>query len=144
MVGTIVTASVLAASAAGDNPDALRVGAYALATIVVFWIAHGWARSLGARSVGDPRHRLAHGLRHELPVLESVVPPLLALGIASAAGDSDENAITIAAWVCVGELGFFGGEVAHAEGASAPRIALTAAACASLGATMIALKAIVK
>jgi hypothetical protein len=76
-------------------------------------------------------------------VLESVIPPIAALTIAAILGESDETAITIAAWVCVGELGLFGAGIARREGASLPRVALTAAGCAALGLTMILLKAVV-
>ena len=51
--------------------------------------------------------------------------------------------ITIATWVCVAELGLFGGGIARREGASPARIALTGAGCAALGLAMIVLKAFV-
>lgn len=143
VIGTIVAAGVLTVSAAEDEPLALEAGVYTVATVLVFWLAHGWAQSLGRRVAGDPDQGLIDGLRHELPVLESVVPPVVALAIAAALGESDETAITIAVWVCVGELGVFGGGIAQQEGASRPRIALTAAGCASLGLMMILLKAVV-
>lgn len=143
VIGTIVAAGVLAVSAADEQPDAFDAGLYTLFTVIVFWLAHGWAHSLGRRVAGDDDHGTFSGLRHELPVLESVVPPLVALAIASALGDTDENAITIAAWVCVAELGLFGAGIAWREGASPLRVATTAAGCAALGLTMIALKAVV-
>lgn len=143
VIGTIVAAGVLAVSAADEQPDAVDAGIYAFATVFVFWLAHGWAHSLGRRSAGDPDHGAVAGLRHELPVLESVGPPLAALAIATGLGDSDENAITIATWVCVAELGLFGAGIARQEGAAPLRVAATAASCAALGMTMIALKAFV-
>ena len=142
VVGTIVAAGVLAVSAAEDEPNALEAGIYMVATVFVFWLAHGWARSLGQRVLGADSGLLA-GLRHELPVLESAAPPALALAIAAALGESDENAITIAAWVCVAELGLFGAGIARQERASPGRIALTGAGCAALGLMMILLKALV-
>ena len=141
--GTIVVAGVLAAVGAGDEPDALEVGLYALATVVVFWLAHGWAHALGLRAAGQPEHDLLHGLRHQLPVLESVIPPLAALAIAQVLGANDDDAISVAIWVCVGELALVGAGVARREGAPPHRIAVSAAGCAALGLTMVALKAIV-
>ncbi len=143
VIGTIVAAGVLAVSAADEQPDAFDAGVYMVATVFVFWLAHGWAHGLGRRDAGDRGSGTIAGLRYELPVLESVLPPLAALALASALGDTDENAITIAAWVCVAELGLFGAGIARREGASPLRMASTAAGCAALGATMIALKAIV-
>lgn len=143
VIGTIVTAGVLTVSSADEQPDALGTAVYVLATVFVFWLAHGWAHSLGRRVAGDRDRGLLAGLRHELPVLQSVVPPLVALGIASALGDSDENAITIAAWACVAELGIFGAGIAWREGAPPLRIASTGAGCAALGLAIIALKTVV-
>jgi hypothetical protein len=142
-VGTIVAAGVLTVSGAEEHPVVLETGVYTVATVSVFWLAHGWAQSLGRRAAGVPNRRLVDGLRHELPVLESVIPPIVALTIAAILGESDATAITIAAWVCVGELGLFGALVARRERASSLRIALTAVGCAALGLTMILLKAVV-
>ena len=50
--GTIVVAGVLAATEYDDDPEVLETGAYALATVVVFWLAHAWAQTLGRRLVG--------------------------------------------------------------------------------------------
>jgi hypothetical protein len=141
--GTILTAGVLAVSAADEDPNAFDAGLYALATVVVFWLAHGWAHSLGRRAAEHPEHRLAHGLVDQLPVLESVVPPLVAIGIARLLGVDHEGAITWGAWVCVAELGLLGAAVAHRERRPPLRIASTAAGCAALGLLMIVLKAIV-
>ena len=143
IVGTIVAAGVLAVSGAGEQPDAFEAGLYMVATVFVFWLAHGWAHGLGRREAGHVEHGMRIGLRHELPVLESVVPPGLALAIASALGATDESAITIATWACVAELGLVGAGIARREGESALRVASTAAGCAALGAAMIALKAFV-
>jgi hypothetical protein len=141
--GTIVAASVLAISGASNEHDALAAGAYLLATVVVFWLAHGWAHALGFRAAGRQDHGLLVGLRDQLPVLESVVPPLAALAIARILGATHEDAISIAIWVCVGELALLGAGVARREGAPPHRVAITAAGCASLGLTMVALKAVV-
>lgn len=141
--GTVVAAGVLAVSGAGNELDALDAGVYALATVIVFWLAHGWAHALGLRAAGRSDHGLLDGLRHQLPVLESVVPPLAALALARILGATAENAISVAIWVCVGELALFGAGVARREGAPPHRIAMTAAGCAALGLTMVVLKAVV-
>jgi hypothetical protein len=143
VVGTIVAAGVLTASAADEHPQAFDVALYMLATVFVLWLAHGWAHGLGRRAAGASEHGLRMGLRHELPVLESAAVPLVALALASAAGDTDENAIMIAAWACVAELAVFGAGIARREGLSAVRIAMTAAGCAALGVAMIAMKSFV-
>jgi hypothetical protein len=141
--GTIVAAGVLAVSAADPDPNAYEAGLYALATVVVFWLAHGWAHALGLRAAGRRDRHLVRGLVHELPVLRAVVPPLVALAGARLLGAGHESAITIAAWVCVAELGALGAGVAIRERESVLGVALTALGCAALGLAMILLKAIV-
>ena len=142
--GTIVAASVLAVS--GGVDDALSpvdAALYVLATVVVFWIAHGWGHALGFRAAGHPDHAFFKCLREQLPIVEAAGPPLLALAVAGAVGASDETAINIAMAVCVGQLGLLGVGVARREGQPPHRVAMTAAGCAALGLVMVALKAIV-
>ena len=141
--GTIVAASVLAVAGADSQFATVAAGAYVLATVVVFWLAHGWAHSLGMRAAGQPRSGLLDGLRDQFPVLEAVGPPLAALGIADLLGATTDTAITFAIWVCVAALTLLGAGVAHREGSSPPRIVLTAAGCGALGVAMVALKAVV-
>ena len=141
--GTIVAAGVLTVAAAEPNPNAFDAAWYALATVTVFWLAHGWAHGLGMRAARRRDRHLIRGLIHELPVLRAVVPPLVALMLARLFGAEHGNAITLAAWVCVAELGLLGAGVAIREGEPASGILLTTLGCAALGAAMIGLKAIV-
>jgi hypothetical protein len=143
VVGTVVAAGVLAASAADDDPQVLDIAIYMFSTVFVLWLAHGWAHGLGRRAAGAKDHGLWVGVRHELPVLRAVIVPLLALAVASAAGASDSNAITFAAWACVLELGIFGAGIARREGLPMLRVGTTAAGCAALGVAMIGLKSFV-
>ena len=142
--GTIVGASVLAVSGGVTSSlAAVEAGLYVLATVVVFWIAHGWGHALGYRAAGLPEHGFFKCLRDQLPIVESVIPPLVALGLASAVGASADTAIDVAIWVCVGQLGLLGVGVARREGLPPHRVVTTALGCAALGLVMVALKAIV-
>lgn len=140
--GTVVGAGVLAVSA-GDEADALKAGAYVLATVAVLWLADGWAHALGLRAAGAPEQGLLAGLRRQRSVIASVVAPLAALALARIVGATDESAIDVALWVCVGELAFFGAAVARREGAPPHRVVMTALGCAALGLTIVVLKALV-
>jgi hypothetical protein len=142
--GTIVSASVLAVSGGVSSTlEAAEAGLYVLATVVVFWIAHGWGHALGFRAAGMPEHGFFKCLRDQLPILESVIPPLVAMGLAEAFGASADAAIDFAIWVCVGQLGLLGVGVARREGLPPHRVLTTALGCAGLGLVMVALKAIV-
>jgi hypothetical protein len=143
--GTIVVAGVLAASGYDDVPDALETGAYALATVVVFWLAHAWAQMMGRRIVGvGPSGRaLRHSLARDWPLVQSALPPLAAMALSKLFGASDATAINIAFWVCVASLGVWGAVVARREGASSAGTVMSTAGCALLGLTLVALKEIV-
>jgi hypothetical protein len=143
VVGTVVAAGVLAASAADEHPDPLHAGLYMAATVFVLWLAHGWARGLGLRMVGATKTGLLAGLRYELPVLQAIIAPGAALGVAAALGDGAEGSIMVAAWVCAIELGLLGAGIALAERRALLRVLGTGLACAALGVAMIALKALV-
>lgn len=142
--GTIVGASVLAVSGGTDDALApIETGLYVLATVVVFWFAHAWGHRLGARAAGLADHGFIRCLEDQLPIVEAVIAPMAALLLAGAAGASDDDAIDVAIWVCVGQLALLGVAVGRREGQPPHRIALTAAGCAALGIVMVALKAIV-
>jgi hypothetical protein len=142
--GTIVGASVLAVSGGVDDAlTPIEASVYVLATVVVFWVAHAWGHLLGFRAAGVEGHGVRECLRDQVPIVEAAVAPVAALLIAGAAGASDDDAITIAIWICVGQLALLGVGVGRREGQPPHRIALTAAGCAALGVVMVALKAIV-
>jgi hypothetical protein len=143
--GTIVVAGVLAAAEYDDKPDVLETGAYALATVVVFWLAHAWAQTLGRRLVGvGPSGRtLRHSLARDWPLVQSAAPPLAAMALAALVGASDETAIDIAFWVCVASLTAWGAVVARREEASIARTITTAAGCGALGLVLVLLKEVV-
>lgn len=141
--GTIAIAGVLAVAAVDDKLTALQAGAYALGTLVVFWLAHGWAHALGMRDAGLTGYDLLRGVRDELPVLAAGIPPLTVLLVSAILEFDVVDAITAAAWVCVGQLALLGAGIARRERASPARILLTAVGCGSLGFVMILLKTLV-
>ena len=143
--GTIVVAGVLAASEYDDQPEAFDTGTYALATVMVFWVAHAWAQTLGRRIVGvGPSGRaLRHSLARDWPLVQSALPPLAAMALAGVFGASDQTAIDIGFWVCVASLGVWGGITARREDASPARTVMTALGCAALGLLLVLLKELV-
>jgi protein-S-isoprenylcysteine O-methyltransferase Ste14 len=144
--GTIVAAGVLAVSsaAADDGSDALETAVYMVATVVVLWLAHAWAHTLGDRAVSEHEAReLRQVLVHDLPLALSVLPALAALALASLFGASDERAIDAAIWVCAIVLGAAGAGIARREGASTLNVIGSAAGTAALGMVLVVLKAVV-
>jgi hypothetical protein len=142
--GTVVVAGVLAATTHDASPSAIDAGIYALATVVVFWLGHAWARSLGQRVVRGSSRNLGavEFLVEDWPLVQSAFPPFAAIAIARLLGASHETAIDVGIWTCVALLAGWGAVVAKREGASSLGIALRAAGCALLGMVLVGLKAL--
>jgi hypothetical protein len=143
--GTIAVAGVLAATEYEEQPEALDTGVYALSTVVVLWVAHAWAQTVGRRLVGGGplRHALRHSLGRDWPLVQSALPPLAAMALGGLLGASDQTAINIGFWVCVASLGAWGAIVAHREHASPLRTVTAALGCAMLGLLLVVLKELV-
>lgn len=143
--GTIVVAGVLAASDYDEQPEAFDTGVYALCTVLVLWVAHAWAQTLGRRFVGGGglRHALRHSLRRDWPLVQTALPPLGATALARLFGASDETAISIGFWVCLASLGAWGAIIAHRERATTARTVGAALMSAMLGLALVVLKELV-
>ena len=143
--GTIVVAGVLGASDYDEQPEALDTGLYAVSTVLVLWVAHSWAQTLGRRLVGGGGlgTALRHSLGRDWPLVQSVLPPLGAMALARVLGASDETAITIGFWVCVAALCTWGAAIARRERASAGRTVGAALLSGVLGLLLVALKELV-
>jgi hypothetical protein len=143
--GTIVVAGVLGASEYDKQPEALDTGLYAVSTVIVLWVAHSWAQTLGRRLVGGGGlgKALRHSLGRDWPLVQSVLPPLGAMALAGLFGASDETAISIGFWVCLAALCAWGAAIAHRERASAGRTVGAALGSGLLGLLLVALKELV-
>lgn len=141
--GTIVVAGLLAATGPDDDPEIWPTALWVLVTVVVFWLAHAWARSMSLRVTGLPPGRLTTALKHHWPLVQAAFPPLAVMLIASLLGADDETAILLAAWSCVLLLAGWGLAVGRQEHESVVRIALTSLGCAAFGALMVVLKIVV-
>ncbi|HET6811237.1 MAG TPA: hypothetical protein VFH50_09530 [Acidimicrobiales bacterium] len=93
--GTIATGALLAAEA--SRRETLEEAAASVAlTLALFWLAHGYAHSLGERlgsGEGWSLGRLVSSLRHEVAILRGSVIPLVVLLLARAAGASTSGAV---------------------------------------------------
>jgi hypothetical protein len=141
--GTIVVAGVLASSSLDDHPSAGATAIYAFATVLVVWLAEGWAHHLGHRAVGSSRRGgFSASLRRGWPLAQSALAPLAALAVGRLLGASEETAISIGVWTCVGLLVTWGATIEFRGQAPFARVIGSGAACGLLGLVMIALKAV--
>lgn len=140
--GTIVVAGVLAATSPDDDPEVVDTAVYALATIVVFWLAHAWAHSIAHRAAGTSHaaRRLRQSLVQSWPLVQSAFPPIVVMMVATALGADDEAAILFATCSCVVLLAGWGYIAGRQEGHSLARALLTSAGCAALGLILVGLK----
>jgi hypothetical protein len=126
--GTIVAASVLAASAGN-----LSIGATCLAvivTLVVYWLAETYAASVAARAVAAPDRFGAYARQHarrSWRMVTASYAPLAALLLAAALGADVTGAILSALGLSTVTLAVLGWVAAGRAGISGlPRVAMAA------------------
>jgi hypothetical protein len=143
--GTVVVAGLLAATGPDDDPEVWPTALWVVVTVVVFWLAHSWARTMARRATGlaDRRREMRQSLARHWPVVQSAFPPIVVMLLARALGASDETAILLAACSCILLLAGWGVVVGRQEHESTPRVVATAAGCALLGALMVLLKVVI-
>ena len=144
--GTIVAAGVLVAAGdpgGGAAVDVVDAGVYALATTVVFWLAHGLSLTLARRAAGHPEASPRLALAREWPMVAATGPLLAIMAAATIVGADDQLAISAAIWGSVAVLGLLGLTIARREEASGVQTALTVLRCAALGGLLVLLKVLV-
>lgn len=142
--GTIACGALLAAEATRRETLEEAAGSVAL-TLALFWLAHGYAHSLGHRlesGAGWSLGRLAGSLRHEVTILRGSLVPLLVLLLARAAGTSTSTAVSTAL-VSAAVLLFLLELIAGVRSRqSAPRVALQVLIGAVLAIGLLGLKVV--
>ena len=142
--GTLASGALLAAEATRRETLEEAAGAVAL-TLALFWLAHGYARSVGQRLESGEEWspaRLAASLRHEVTILRGSILPLVVLLMARAAGASTHAAVT-AALVSASVLLFLLELIAGVRtGQSPPRVVLQTLIGAVLGLGILVLKVV--
>jgi hypothetical protein len=143
--GTVVVAGLLAATGPDDDPEVWPTALWVVVTVVVFWLAHSWARTMARRATGlaDRRREMRESLARHWPLVQSAFPPIVVMLVARLLGASDETAILIATCSCIVLLAGWGVVVGRQEHESPRRVVGTAAGCALLGALMVLLKVVI-
>jgi membrane protease YdiL (CAAX protease family) len=143
--GTILVSSVIVGLGHTSLTAGWMIAAVAV-TALVFALAHAWSLAL-ARSADDrqalrPSHVL-DGVRHEWPMVEAVVPALIALTLAALGIYSVRTGLW-AAIIANTALLFVWGAILRHRAAGTPSQALAAGlTTALLGLVLVALKAFV-
>ena len=144
--GLILATSVIAVSREYDASNAGIVGVTVLVTGVVFWLAHVYARLL-ATSVTQrrkpTRSELREVLRHDWPLVEATIPPVLILALGALDVVPDNAAILVAMLAALVELGAAGAYAARMGGAGLGGAVVSAAIAVTLGSAVVLLKVLV-
>jgi hypothetical protein len=94
--GSLLAASVVVGAAAGGHYDLspFRLAVLLLATGLVFWLAHAYARLVGDRlhHAAADRREIRRVARHEWPLFQTAVGPAAAALLFGLVGASDQAA----------------------------------------------------
>lgn len=152
--GTVLTAGLIAAQDP-DHSSAREIVFAVATTVVVFWLAHGYAHAVGHRVRPDAGPCVGRGfdpgagrgwvgvrwaLAENWPMVRAAFPPLAALAIAHAAGASVDHAQEAALWTSLVLLCAWGLFAGHTGGLRRWRLAAYTAGIALLGLVLIGLE----
>src|SRR5579884_1033406 len=102
--GTIVAAGTLLGAAEATH-NVLEMAGTAVATVLIYWVAHAYAEVLGRpRPMSSFWAESRHELMAESTMMTACILPVAALLVASALGATFELATSIALWFAVGTL----------------------------------------
>jgi hypothetical protein len=140
--GSLLAASVVVGQAPlQESVPPVELAVILLATGAVFWLVHVYSRTLGHYVIDGRfhRHRLAHVMREESPIILAAIPPAVAALVVGAVADA-----SAAAWWAffVAIAGQVAWAIVAARAAGQPPIGvfLAAAVNLGLGLVLVALK----
>jgi hypothetical protein len=99
--GSLLAGSVVVGAGAGGTSELspLKLAGLLLATGLVFWLAHGYARLVGdqLRHAALGRQEIRHVARHEWPLFQTALPPAATAAVFGLLGASN----SAAAWAAL-------------------------------------------
>ncbi|MDH4161024.1 MAG: hypothetical protein OEV62_12255 [Actinomycetota bacterium] len=143
--GTILATAVVVA-ASGYHAGGASLAVIVAVTSLVFWLAHVYSESIGARMVLEhslSRHQVLEVARGEWPMLQSSVPVLIPLVLAWMGVFSQETGAWLAVVVGVGALFTYGWLIGRRENLGRWRTLLSAFVTGSFGLVVLVLKVVV-
>jgi hypothetical protein len=139
--GTIVSASVIAATA--KHSSTARIAVATFVTVLVYWLAEGYAHFLAARLVrgSRPSHLQPRVfVRHRSAMVSASYAPLAVLILSALAGAGPSTAATLALAFATGFLVVMGWSAAQRTGVRGLALIGAAAVSGLFGAALIVLK----
>jgi hypothetical protein len=147
--GSMLAASVVVGvglGAEGHAPAPVRLAGLLVATGVVFWVAHAYARLVGDRihRTAISRAEVVRILRLEWPLLQATFPPAAVAVVLGILGATNATAAWTALLVAIGGQIGWATVAAHQAGASRSLMFLTAVVNLALGSVIVLLKAMLQ
>jgi len=143
--GSLLAGSVVVGAGAGGDYDLspLRLAALLIATGLVFWLAHAYARLVGDQVYySAPKwQQIRWVARHEWPLLQTTLPPVAAALLFGLLGASNLAAGWAALTVAIIEQVGWAAFTTARTGASRPLVLVTALIYLVLGVLIVMLKA---
>ena len=141
--GAIITAAIIAA---GSGLPTAALAVSVLVTLVVYWLAEGYAELLGEQATGGKLPtwaRIRGTLAGTWPMVSASYLPLVALLLARVAGATPLTAANTGLVVAIVMLTVHGWLAGRSAQLSGPQLAAATAVAALLGIAMIVLKDLV-
>jgi hypothetical protein len=145
--GSILAGAAVAIATGAIAKTTGQVLLYPTLTMVLVWLAHGYAAFVGhggRMDLDGTARRIVHAFRAELPVLESATPTLAAIAIVWALGASVDTAGYVGLATTIGTMVAAATYAARASGAGASGTVLAALGAFIIGAALIAAKVVLK
>ncbi len=140
--GSLLAASVIVGQAPlQESVPSVELAIILLATGLVFWLIHVYSRSLGHYVIDGRfhRHRLAHNMREESPIILAAIPPAVAALLVGAIGNASRAAWWAFFVALAGQL-VWAVVAAREAGQTRIGIVVTVLVNLALGLVMVALK----
>jgi positive regulator of sigma E activity len=144
--GTILVTALVAGLSEDEDYDAAEILVSVVATAIVFWLAHVYARALADRLGGDrrpAREITRSALAAEWPLMQSAALPCAALLLGVAGVWSRNVAVTVAISLGVASLFAFGFLFARRLHRGLGGAVVTGAVNALAGVTIVVLKILI-
>jgi uncharacterized membrane protein len=144
--GAVVVMGTITAGSAGRTTSAWKLGIVTSATVVVFWVAHVYAHSLGEsleRERTVTRRELADVARRESSILLAAVGPVLALVLGATGVIRETTSVWAALAIGVATLAAQGLRYARSERMGLAGTVVAVSVNLALGLVIVAMKAFV-
>ncbi|HEY6596379.1 MAG TPA: hypothetical protein VI011_20075 [Asanoa sp.] len=143
--GSLLAGSVVVGAGAGGTSDLppLKLAGLLVATGLVFWLAHGYARLVGdqLRHTALGRQEIRRVARHEWPLFQTALPPAATAVVFGLLGASNTAAAWAALTAAVVEQVGWATFITVRSGATRRLVLVTALVNLGLGLLIVLLKA---